>query len=72
VFERVRPADGRPPIAGLAKSKSLEMLGLLGNQAGPGLRQSGKVSVHPSTPKNLSTFFIHSIHFSSSVKPFFH
>jgi hypothetical protein len=48
------------------------MLGLLGNQAGPGLRQSGKVSVHPSTLKNLSTFFIHSIHFSSSVKPFFH
>jgi hypothetical protein len=65
-------ADGHHPSPALRKSKSLQTLDLLGNMGGPGLRQTGKVSVRPRDGKKLSTFFIHSIHFSSYVKPFFH
>jgi hypothetical protein len=48
------------------------MLGLLGNQAGPVCARPGSFLFTPSMLKNLSTFFIHSIRFSSSVEPFFH
>jgi hypothetical protein len=48
------------------------MLGLLGNQEGPVCASAGRLPFTPPMQKKLSTFFIHSIRFSSSVKPFFH